>query len=570
MALQFDLNQILFEQEDFSFFKIGKEATSNALQARDFKNSKYKKINQIWGTLGWANDKPLVTSGKIKFSENGNIDHKGVTKETVELLKEQNVEIEEFSDIRERFIDLSEINFQNIPDNISSEEEVQLRFDLFVEKNEGALVYLEENPMDNYHSEDAEMYLITPESTDKDCSQNRYCLSYRFTFTFNKKFEIIDNRLCLIDKNKDQLTQFALKILTFPRTESDIKKYTEKSSKCLNNLSDLGVDLAHRGLNKLGIQKYRLYKYSFSNNNGAFLEVNESNPIDFSEKTLLLIHGTFSSVNGSFGELLESQESVNNNQNLFQQLIATGTFDQIIAFNHPTASHSVKDNVDYLLKLFNKGVFKYPVDIITTSRGALIAEKLSSYNKAYGTIKINKLLTFAPAHGSHLLNTAKGLDSFLSLLKRNTSKTAWGYILGIAQFSVNAIRTQPGLEVMMPESKKLQKILSANPINEIQIKSMVGAYDSALIDRRLIRWFANGLDKLLWLYFRSDNDWVIGCREQRKQMAGSNAKYDKNFEYFCIHGKQFDPNHPLKNGQKAEVRKVIFEYFGLRPARKSQ
>jgi hypothetical protein len=335
----------------------------------------------------------------------------------------------------------------------------------------------------------------------------------------------------------------------------------EKVTKNLNKVTDVGTNLAHKALNKLGEKKYGIYKFISTNDKGEFLELNQNNQIDESQKTLLLIHGTFSSVNGSFGELLESNISDPSNRSLFHKLIENNSFDQIIAFNHPTASHSVKENVNWLLKLLENKIFTHPVDIITTSRGALIAETLSSYDKAYGIIKINKLLTFAPAHGSDLLKVAKGFDRMLSMLKKTSSQAGWGYVLGISQFSINAIRTQPGLEVMMPESEELKKILSANPIEQIKIKAMVGDYDAILVEKRFKRWLANGFDKLLWLAFKSENDWVIGCTEQRKQMSGFNAKYEKNFEYKCIHGKQFDPDHPKKNDQKADVRKVIFEYF---------
>lgn len=561
MALNFNLNEITFDHQGYSFLKIGEEAKTGEFDIHDFKNSKYKKIDKIWGTLGWANDRHLAVTGNIIFSEVGNIDHKGITKETVELLKDQNVEIQDSSDIRERFIDFSEITFLNVPERVTSEEEIQLRFDLFLEKHEGALVYLEENPIGDCHSMDAEMFLITPESTDKNYSQERYSLSYRFTYNFNKKFEQDGNAIRLIEKDSEGKTQFALKILTFPRHESNLKNYTEKAVKNMNKVTDIGTDLAHKGLNKLGIKKYGLYKFVSSSTKDEFLEIEDNNQIDENKKTLLLIHGTFSSVNGSFGELLEPNPLDSSNRSLLRQLIEESTFEQIIAFNHPTASHSVQENVDWLLKMLDDKIFKHTVDVITTSRGALVAETIASYDKAYRNIKLNKLLTFAPAHGSDLLKVAKGLDRLLSMLKKTSSKAGWGYVLAISQFSINAIRTQPGLEVMMPDSDELKKILSSNPINEIRIKSMVGDFDSSLIEKRFNRWFANGLDKLLWLAFKSENDWVIGCPEQRKQMSGFNAKYEKNFEYNCIHGKQFDPNHPLKNGQKADVRKVIFEYF---------
>ena len=559
MALKFKPNEITFESQEYSFLKIGGSADSNELNVYDFKNAKYKKIEKIWGTLGWANDKELAATGKIKFSEFGNFDHQGITKETVDLLRDQNVEIHDCSDIKERFIDLSEINFLNVPEIITSEKEIQLRFDLFIEKNEGALVYLEENPVGEFHSRKAEMYLITPESTDINFSQERYSLSYKFTYFFNKKFEREGDLLHLKDKNKKEQTEFSIKVLTFPRHEACIKSYTNKATKNLNKVSGRGTELVHKSINKIGEEKYGFYKFHSTENKDSFIKLDDLIQIDEHKKTLLLLHGTFSSVENSFGELLEP--GISDYSRLLNKLIENQTFDQIIAFNHPTASHSIQENADWFIKLLGNKIFTQPIDVITTSRGALLAETLCSYDKAYRKIKINKLITFAPAHGSDLLKVAKGLDRMLSMMKKTTSRAGWGYILAISQFSINAIRTQPGIEVMMPDSIELKKILTSNPIDEVKIKSMVGDYDRTLIDKQFKRWLANGLDKLIWLAFKSENDWVIGCPEQRRQMSGFNAKYEKNFEYYCIHGKQFDLKHPKKDGQQADVRKVIFDYL---------
>lgn len=561
MALEFNLKEIAFESKEYSFLKIGGEAKSDKLSVYDFKNSKYKKIEEIWGTLGWANDKFLAANGKIKFSEYGNFRHKGVTKETAELLKEQNVEIHDQSDIKERFIDLSEIEFLNVPDLISNEEEIQLRFDLFIDKNEGALVYLEENPEGVRHSKTAEMYLITPESTNKEFSQDRYSLSYRFTYSFNKKFVRDGKAIRLIEKLKSQKTQFALKVLTFPRNESDLRKYTEKVTKNLNNEDSIVGDLVNTTSNKIGKSKYALYKFQNVRDQQSLIEIQDINEIDEHKKTLLLIHGTFSTVLKSFGELLETDDSDADYGQFFNKLIEKKVFEQIIAFNHPTASSSIQQNVDELLGLLKDKIFTQPVDIITTSRGALVAEKLCAYDKGYRKIKINKLLTFAPAHGSDLLNVTKGLDRMLSMMKKTSSKAGWGYILAISQFSINAISKQPGLAVMMPDSEELKSILGANPIDEIKIKAMVGDYDKSLFDKKFKRWIRNGLDKLLWLAFKSENDWIIGCPEQRRQMSGFNASYEKNYEYFCIHGKQFDLKHPKIENRKAQIRKEIFDFF---------
>lgn len=551
------LNKVTFEKDGYSFIKIGKEADLDVLNTEDFRNSKYKKIDAIWGTLGWADDRKLSAKGDIQFSIEGNTEHRGVTKEIASLLQAQNVEVKTPESIKERFVDLSKVQFGNLPKSIQSEEQIQLRFDLFLDKDEGALVYLQANPKSNFNSKDAEVHLITPESTDSTMSQDRYRLTYIFTYTFGKQLEYKDEKVLLKDLANDSkdLLQYALKVLTFPRTESDFKQYVKKASKGLNQMA---VGTAHKGLHKLGVKKYQLYNYKVIGNEGEFQSYT-NHPIDTTKKTLLLIHGTFSSVDGSFGELCKVANR--DRLSLFTALIKSKKFDQIIAFDHPTASHGVEDNVKWLLESLPPNRFEQPVQVMTTSRGALVAEYLTASSSAFGKFKINKVLMFAPAHGSDLLKITKGLDRVLSLMGKTSSKTVWGYILAVAQFSIKAIRTQPGLDVMMPGSDRLKSILKLDPVETVYFRAMVGDYDGVLIQRRFRRFMANGLDKLLWLAFKSENDWVIGCPEQRKQLHGSNAKYLSNYEYKCIHGKQFDPTHPKQGGKKADVRDVISSYF---------
>ena len=199
---------------------------------------------------------------------------------------------------------------------------------------------------------------------------------------------------------------------------------------------------------------------------------------------------------------------------------------------------------------------------MTSSRGALVAEYLTASKRARGTFRIEKILMFAPAHGSDLLKIAKGLDRVLSLFGKIASATGWGFILGVAQFSIKATITQPGLHVMMPGSDRLKEILQLDPVEKVQFKAMVGDYDGILVKKRFKRWIRNGIDKLLKLAFKSENDWVIGCPEQRKHLHGLNARYDSNYEYKCIHGKQFDTEHPMVGKkQPADVRKEIKDYF---------
>lgn len=558
MAITTNTSNLLFEREGYSFLQIGKDRIESEISLEQFQKSKHQKIKDAWGTLGWADDRPMAVEGELTFSREGNQEHRGVTQEIAELLHIQNIEIDNVSQIKERFIDLASLNILNFPESISDEREIQLRFNLFLEKDEGALVYLQENPLDDYNSEDSVVHLITPESTAKDFNQNRYTLKYIFTY-LNEKVPNYDSEKVFLNEDNTE-SKTVLKVLTFKRSESDITSYTKSAAK---NLNGLATNLAHKGLHKLGEKKYGIYKFdgvSVNGNGGTFQEVdNTTVTINRQLKTLLLIHGTFSSVEGSFGKLTETYTE---QQSFLQQLLIDGVYDQILAFNHPTASHSIDDNIHALLSRLGDAPFINPIDVITTSRGVLIAESLSAHPLAYRIFRINKILSFAPAHGSDLLKLAKGLDRFLSLLKKTTSKTGWGYVLALAQFSVNAIRTQPGLEVMMPGSKSLEKILQSNPIEEIRLKAMVGDFHRCLVDNWGLRVLAMGADGLSKLVFRSENDWVIGCPEQRRQLAGPNARYESNFEYYCIHGKQFDPKHTKdKNKNDIDVREEIVRFL---------
>lgn len=190
MAVQFEIHQVSFNQDGMNFLKIGKSPNSVNLNSHEFSRAKHKKIDDICGTLGWANDAPLDATGKIEFSKHGNKSHKVVTKEITELLNVQNPEIDGTKDITERFIDLSKVKFNNIPKEISSESELHLRFDLFLEKDEGALVYMQDNPIGTMHSKQAVVNLITPERTDSKNSQDRYALSYIFPYNFGKKINL--------------------------------------------------------------------------------------------------------------------------------------------------------------------------------------------------------------------------------------------------------------------------------------------------------------------------------------------------------------------------------------------
>lgn len=566
MAITFKPKEILFESETMNFIQLGENAGESLLSEAQFKLAKYQKINEIWGTLGWADNRKLELSGEITISKNGGPSHEGITKEIAELLQVQNVEIDEISQIKERFIDLNSLVFKNAPKEISTIEEIHLRLDIYLEKTEGALVYIQNNPTDNYHPDEAFIQLITPNTTDKNRSQDRHVLSYIFAYTFGKIPEYVNNKLVLKEKMTD--LKPVIKVLTFTRTEGDIGAYMKKVSK---NSEKLATNLVHKGFHKLGEKKYAIHKFNPSSNTenkgGQFEELTTNSEvqikIDPTKKTLLLLHGTFSTTSGSYQELTDLRITDGNKKtSLLQHLIKIGAFEQIIAFDHPTASHSPEENVKELLARLSGIIFLKDVSVITTSRGALLAEIIAASPEAHRIMKLDRVLMFAPAHGSDLLNAAKGLDMMLSYFQFTAAIPAWGFILGLAQFSVQAICTQPGLEAMRPGSAELNSILKSEPITEVRFKAMVGDYHRKLFNGFWAKTGTMAADGIIKLIFRDENDWVIGCQEQRMKIHGNKALYEKNFEYFCVHGMQFRETHPKNEKFKdADVFQVIEEYF---------
>ncbi len=563
MALKFRIKDIAFNKAKHSFLKIGAQAKEDILSIANFRAAKKEVREGFWGTLGWADDRPLSATGNIVFSENGTDSHRGVTKELANIIMAQNPDVQDPKDIRERFISLSEAKFQNLPKTIKSEEEIHLRFDLFLEKDEGALVYLQDNPKGVMNSKYSLVNLITPEATPNH-TQDRTKLTYIFPYAFGKELVYNPEKKVVELTDQPKIMTTVLKILTFKREPVLPQAYFKLAA---NNMNDVLTDIAQAGLSALGNKKYNLFLFDKgstpSSPGGQFIELDNPSSLKKDAKTLLLLHGTFSSVEGSFGKLCDASRVESGKKiSPFQKLIKDGVFEQIIGFNHPTASQSVDDNVKVLYELLNGFKFTKEINVITSSRGGLVGESLLTNPKTKDFFTIGKMMTIAPAHGSDLLLATKGIDRFLSFLKNQTSKLGWGYVVALAQFSIKAIATQPGLNDMIPDSPKIKQVLNATPNNPVVIQAMIGDFDKSLIGKRAVRILACGMDALIRLAFKSETDWVIGCPEQRLRINKPTlAQYKDNFEMYCIHGMQFTIDHPRTESKEVDMTLEIGKFF---------
>lgn len=546
MAIEFKIKDVLFEEDGMSFLKLGEFAKKSKIGTKLFRLSKVKRIVDIWATLGYASGKPMNLRGKFECSKQGSDVHTGITSEIAEALKDMNLEIDDSKEITERFIDLSGVNFLNLKEPINGIEDLQLRLELFLDPSEGALVFLQYNPVGVHNPEDCHIQLITPNSTPGN-KQDRFSLTYIIDYTFGRIPNIVDGVIDLSEKDTE--TNPVIKILTFKRTVSD---FPTVASNANIKLKSKLVDVAQDGLHLYGASKYDLLKY---NPKGEFVSVPQhevQKHINTKLKTLLLIHGTFSTTNKSFQELLEPRMS-NSTKGLLNHLLDEKIYDQVIAFDHPTASHSPEDNVKNLLTYLNNLVFEKQVDIITTSRGALVEHCLVADESIYRILEVGKVINFSPAHGSDILKVAKGIDHLLTVLQKSASKAAWGYVFLLAQFSVEVIRTQPGLQAMFPNSPELERIMDLNPKTVVRYKPMVCDVHPKLF-KGVRKLFLVPVDGMMKIIFRDENDWVIGSTEQRRQLRGKNAEYADYYEYYCMHGKQFQKDYPLDlNFKKADV-----------------
>ena len=319
------------------------------------------------------------------------------------------------------------------------------------------------------------------------------------------------------------------------------------------------------------------------------------------EKHLLLIHGTFSSIQGSFDNLA---------QNIWSQLYDNYQ-GRTIGFNHFTVSQSPYRNALDLLKALPDEI---ELDVISTSRGGLVADILarcdfrndmqgfteqeialvSKHDKRYKSqiaselkdinrivevkrIKIGKNIRIAcPASGTLLLS--KRLDHFLNFFLNSIHKALGGkinvifgalksFLLQIVKSRHNA-KSFPGLWAMVPDSIYQQ-------INNNDFKL---ANDLICItgDTDIGGGLFQSLKVILTnLYYWTENDFVVDTKAMSRGLYNRNSIYSfhiegsdvNHFQYFTqkdsIHAIQQSLTNPaedltgFKNIQDVESRRGI-------------
>ncbi|MFN0274388.1 MAG: hypothetical protein ACKVPJ_01480 [Chitinophagales bacterium] len=520
-TIQLDKGKRFSNNDKVKFLLLGSDTEPGPVMRRAIKAKVNKTttepVSTVWATLGMADDSDVLWSGELKFSETGNDRSVDATGEEVQILREMNKTAIEKSGkkIIEHFISFDDVDF-HLGDTFNAGKIPQLRLTLFLQPDEGALVYYEHYETLFAKGEPSEIQYILPEKKDTKNFVHTDRLNYLFDLL--PTGEIVETEKKDIFKFLKGNTKrsFIIKALVFPRDNS-----SQSADGIISNLVK----------NFLPAKPHRLLFFNATQNTFQDALTNPASSfINPTLKTLLLLHGTFSDTEKSFSGLIDK----NNNKptSWLQDLIIKRKYHQVIAYDHPTIVENAEKNTTALLALLGDIKFaqENPVSIISTSRGGLVAKYImGTKNIQQNILPVDKAILVACGNGSHYYKTGQHIAKFLSLLRSGFKIMGGGYflkgIIGAAQFSAEYFLNEPG-SLMMTIKKdgslhsELMKILNMRPqLASTEIYAICDDWDKSLIaeEAKLIRrWISSGADKLIkhTVFDGLEHDWVIANKQQ--------------------------------------------------------
>lgn len=227
--------------------------------------------------------------------------------------------------------------------------------------------------------------------------------------------------------------------------------------------------------------KYAVQLFKTDTNN--FRELSEAEvttEVQRDKKTLLLIHGTFSTTEGSYGFLYDvpGAEPMNTDRNWLKQQILSKKYEQVIGFDHPSVVDSPGENAAKLISLLAPGgKFTKTVDIITTSRGGLVGKNLVN-DKQQTVMTIERVATVACANGVQWMTTGEGVGRIVGVIRKATVGPVAKSALVLVQLGIKIFLNQPGLKAMKKGEPSLVALLNDKPANpDMRYLPLCGNYD---------------------------------------------------------------------------------------------
>lgn len=541
--MQENIQQLLGNLQDNRFVPLG-EWTQ--IPVANLTNSLQKKgretKDKVWGTLGWENDAPFGPSGELVFSREGNSDEGLYNTETKNVLTRKEIadlkavnpelSIRRRKEVHEYYINFDAVEF-SLPEVFNPVELPRLRLTVFIEPDEGAIVYFQRSKKGDFFDENAFSEYILHEQEKKSTRD-------RLTYLFPVEPKYI---LEPVPEEEDRYRQseretgmsFIVKVLVFKQKRGSEKQLYNRFLKTINQSEKGNTKVA-------GKDKYALLRLDPVN--GAFSPITTTNQIDPHAKTVLLIHGTFVDTASSFEHLLKTRSS---GKNVLQELLLNRKFEQILAFNHPTISDHAEGNVAWLSAFLQQLDIQLsqPLQIIASSRGALVAECMASDTTLRHSVPvISKIMLFSAGNGCGYFNLGHKISRALAIWGAVSPGPAGKIIASFAQLSVQWFLSQPGCKMMTINSPELNAILSKPPLNpSIRYTSVLADWHKCLVDEKgfFKRVGSTSLDAVIRIALGREHDWVIGV-EQQKRIPVNSGIPDQILRY-STHGRYLEAGY---------------------------
>ncbi|MFE3443116.1 esterase/lipase family protein [Nocardia sp. NPDC059180] len=224
-------------------------------------------------------------------------------------------------------------------------------------------------------------------------------------------------------------------------------------------------------------------------------------------RALLLLHGTFSSAHGAFGELpMETMRELH-----------AAYEGRVVAFDHPTVSRTPVDNIRWLIDHLRERGTRLDVDVVCHSRGGLVGRVLTErpdLADVTDTLSVGKIvLVGTPNAGTALADVGRHeqlLNRFTSLLQLvpdNGVTDALDIVLALVkQVAAGVAEGLDGLMAMNPSASFLTEDLTGRHPTSARYFTAGANYEPPA-GSSLLRIAGDGGVDLV--FGRADNDLVV-------------------------------------------------------------
>jgi hypothetical protein len=227
------------------------------------------------------------------------------------------------------------------------------------------------------------------------------------------------------------------------------------------------------------------------------------------KKSLLLLHGTFSTWQAAFDGLVKSE---------WMKRIHDFYEGRVFAFNHPSLHQFPADNIKEMLGRMPSGI-DLNLDMLTHSRGGLVGreliERLDQMDGNEWNIKVNKAIFVAGPHQGTILtdkgNWVKLIDTYTNLLTSLPDNVATivleSLITVIKVIGGGTVAALPGLQAMQPKGDYIKRLNASSKVDTTYYT--MGANYVPYDEKLLIRFGKKLLMKVLAKVFGEDSDMVV-------------------------------------------------------------